>query len=348
MNWFFKVLIASWICLVGVFTPFGDSAEAQDVDKIKGLMTELNTELTPYVNGPGDGSEMEKELLPLVQSIQNLRKKNMHAYIIAAMTDLESALNKTPTILNDPKVIDKAFKLAPEIAKLESQFPFQAAKDRAKRLTALIQTTPRLDKGEATLPEISALLNKLLEAESFYTLSAVERRAQVLLAILEKIKGNYPKFHDIAGLLPLLISLETKEQEESNSAIRRRAPIIKGLIEGNVAKVQADESTKKALANLKVSIEKAIPARLKPRIHVVDASYGDVSPGAKANRKCQAVHAVINKCQAKTQCQVLPTDVNALCDKGSPSDFNLITGKRLEVKYKCIVAGQGRMGSTGV
>jgi hypothetical protein len=230
--------------------------------------------------------------------------------------------------------------------KAELKGPIDALTDRVPEMQKLLDTINAVNPPITPLPSlilsIDALITSLEKIVVAEPTTAATRSARSLGADLFK-DGLNPNFAPLVGAADsLFLEKRMEKLEDANPLLfaRRYADGLAKLMTVVKAQPRLDDPLKTSIAKLVTAVDDFKGLIGGPRIHVVAATYGDLTTWArrqdKRGRLCDATAAVRTSCEDKPQCNI-GTEFNALCgDVATHADpFD----KGLVVVFRCLEDG---------
>jgi hypothetical protein len=256
------------------------------------------------------------------------------AAAIERSVELEALLKKLSASTN-PNLRDALDNLTNATAAIEANEPVSAFGKRLLRLESLVKT----DKFPIANSEVVAGLGKLSDIVGRITGSdsvlKFKSGGDALVAQLQNdklLKGN--RSDVLATALALLPLLESLEEIDPAAAIIRRAKSNTDLVTRLVDKkpLKDSDAVRTALVELSSKITSAVTP-LVPRIHILQARYGDLRKRPPNSRVCNAAASMSTQCERATNC-LIPASTD-LCGFDPMAQANE-ADKGLLVWYQCV------------
>ena len=311
-------------------------ARGQDTDPVNKAAKEIRSLLSKY---DGDDSVVRVELNELRGALNTYDSRRPDVYVTSRVGDLAAALKAKQAgyALSTLTAIDGLITALNAVRAIDA---IGHANALATALREHVNAELPLKSGELRPSEFAALLTALEGAEAYYVFVAIDRRAPILKALLERkaVKEKLPLRN-----LPNLIALD----DEIRKVETARAPVALAIrMATNLATLLDTVKTQQDNPSLKASLE-ALRSKLAAppiaRFHVIKATYGDIRESmiSKKERTCDALPAMIEKCEKKETCRLPASPETALCGY-DPVPHTGSRHKGLYLKYACVIGNKAR------
>jgi hypothetical protein len=337
-----------WLALICSVTISGGPArgEAQPTPaEIKTRLEDILKALPP-ANSASD-SAWRDQANALRARLATLKSGDDIAAATERSAELEALLKTLPTTTNTA-LMQALDKLTDAAATIEANEPVAALTKRVTRLEGLLKANDFPSSNsqvDASLLKLIDLIGKSKERDPVWYLTS---SGNALVKVIQANKSLKTARTDVlkttVDLLPLL---EDVEEADPASAVQRRAAATTAMIERLVEKKPLKDSAAvtTALLGLSGKIASALASRA-PRIHVIDASYGDHRDGVPKSRSCVATTGVNSVCERTTNCTL--ASLADVCGY-DPAPQATASDKSLVVRYQCLVGDDALWGEvTGV
>jgi hypothetical protein len=252
-------------------------------------------------------------------------------------TELDKALTALRLSTNQPLVVALT-KLIDAAATIEANDPVPAFEHRVASLNTLATASgfpvgnPQVQLASGKLQAIAAVVDNANAVLAF------ENRGAALAALVPALNltGNYLGVRQTAT--KLLKVLEELEIADPAAAIVRRADtftaVLKTFVTGKP--IASAPTVRTGLQALSEELKLAT-ASTKPRIHIVEARFGDLTPPIDPSRVCNAAPAMVTQCERRPSCVLTAAPPQDLCGF-DPAPRTEDRFKGVKIAYQCLVA----------
>ena len=308
-------------------------------DKLKKTLTDATESLTAFYD---DGNHIGEELEKVRKAMDAIGLRRRQTFLEQRSGELKAWLDGNEVIRTDEKLIQSLNSLIDTAIVYEGMDRSNAAYRRAQRLLDILDKEVTW-RNDPSWGELENVIKKLEAIEGMYPISALNRRSEGLKMLADELAKN----GDLTGLrlsilAKLRISLNVLEAKLNPAAsASAQATELTTLISSDADNIKAIRASSNALTKLVAlerQIESVVAEVVAPRVHVVNAIYGDIRDGASDARRCDATAALVESCERAKTCTI--TTPREICGY-DPVPFAEIRHKALVLTYSCVSADDG-------
>lgn len=338
------VLLAAFFLVAGTDVYAEDPPDVAD---LKAAASEFASKLKAY---KGARSAVSAELKTVTTELNDYDLKFPSQHLQIRAEQISKALAK-PNAFYEKAAIDAADTLYKALPKVLNRDSVNWGDRLAADLLAHLKNATPLSSGNYRPKNIADLQAELDTAEENYAITALERRAPRITALL--------KLSAVSETIPIKVLATLGEMKASLTQVEKaRTPVslsartaqdLTTFLELDaVKKASREDPLKSLLATLSANLKPAVP-----EIHVIQARYGDLAEINRAikakkagrsftyERSCDARDAMVNRCEREGACQLPSNPQDTLCGY-DPAPYVEDRDRVTYLVYACVTGDDAR------